>query len=161
MYGFVPSNALSSKKASVPSITGTISPKKDLTIVYRNLQYTTDSDKPLESVLTSTDGKSWLLEDGNGFIYEETDEYFHFRHQRTVFGSIHYYPNSDGWFTIQKPIQEGSKVGPSDSVLTIFDTYTTPADTFENVFVTQMGYYIAPGYGVIQFWDDAYAKEIK
>ena len=160
-YGFVPSNALSNKKASVPSITGPISPKKDLVITYRNLQFTSDSDKPLESVLTSTDGKSWLLEDGNGFIYEETDEYFRFRHQQNSNDYISYYPNSDGWYTIQKPIQEGSKVAPSDSVLTIFDTYTTPAGTFKNVFLTQMGYYIAPGYGVIQFWESAYAKEIK
>lgn len=161
MYGFVPSNALSSKKASVPSITGPISPKKDLTIVYHNLQFTSDSDKPLKSILTSTDGESWLLEDGNGFIYEETDAYFRFRHQQNSNGYISYYPNSDGWYTIQKPIQEGSKVDPSDSVLTIFDTYTTPAGTFKNVFLTQTGYYIAPGYGVIQFWEDAYAKEIK
>ena len=161
IYGFVPSNALSSKKASVPSITGPISPKKDLTIVYRNLHFTSHSDKSLESVLTSTGGKSWLLEDGNGFIYEESDNYFRFRHQHNSNDYISYYPNNDGWFTIQKPIQEGSKVDPNDSVLTIFDTYTTPAGTFKNVFLTQMGYYIAPGYGVIQFWDSAYATEIK
>ena len=160
-YGFVPSNALSNKKASVPSITGRISPKKDLTIVYHNLHFTSYSDKPLESVLTSIDGRSWLSEDGNGFIYEETDDYFRFRHQHNSNDYISYYPNNDGWYTIQKPIQEGSKVGLYDSVLTIFDTYTTPAGTFENVFLTQMGYYIAPGYGVIQFWESAYATEIK
>ena len=101
------------------------------------------------------------MKDGNGFIYEETDDYFRCRHQHNSFGYISYYPSNNGWFTIQKPIQEGSKVDPNDSVLTIFDTYTTPAGTFKNVFLTQMGYYIAPGYGVIQFWESAYATEIK
>ncbi|MGE7953277.1 hypothetical protein [Lysinibacillus xylanilyticus] len=159
IYGFVPSNALSTKKASVPSITGTISPKSDLTFIYHNLYYL---DKPLENILTSTDGKSWLLEDGNGFVYEETDKYFRFKHQHNSSGHyISYYPSNGGWFTIQKPIQEGSKIDPFGKVLTIFDTYTTPAGKFNNVFLTDYGYYIAPGYGVIQFWESAYATEIK
>jgi len=161
-YGFVPSNALSTKKANVPSITGTISPKKDLTFVYHNLyHYASNSSTPIENVLTSTDGKSWLLEDGNGFIYEETDKYFRFRHQIGSNDNFAYYPGENSWYSIQKPIKEGSKIEPYGKVLTIFSTYTTPAGTFKNVFVTDMGYFIAPGYGIIQFWDNAYATQIK
>lgn len=153
-YGFVPSKALSSKKANVPSITGTIAPKSDLTVTYHNLHFTPSMDQP--AVLTSNDGKSWMLDDGNGFVYEETDSYFRFKHQH---GSSSY--PGFGWYTIQKPIKEGSKIDSYGKVLTIFDTYKTPAGTFKNVFLTNMGYCIAPGYGVIQFWDSAYATEIK
>lgn len=161
-YGYVPSKALSHKKANVPSITGTISPKSNLTFNYHNLYHALHLDKPLESVLTSSDGKSWVLEDGNGFVYEETDKYFRFRHQHNTGGYISYYPSKpDSWYTIQKPIKEGSKIDEYGTVLTIFDTYTTPAGTFNNVFLTDMGYTIAPGYGIIQFWDSAYATEIK
>ena len=154
-YGFVPSKALSSKKANVPSITGTIAPKSELTVTYHNLHFTPSIDQP--TVLTSNDGKSWLAADGNGFFYEETDNYFRFKHHITHPG----YTSDYGWYTIQKPIKEGSKIDSYGKVLTIFDTYKTPAGTFKNVFLTDMGYYIAPGYGVIQFWDSAYATEIK
>lgn len=163
-FGYVSTKALSNKKANVPSITGTISPRQDLTVTYHNLYVAPHLDKPLVNVLTSNDGKSWVLEDGNGFVYEETDKYFRFRHQHNS-GSgnyITYYPSNPGsWYTIQKPIKEGSKIDAYGTVLTIFDTYKTPAGTFKNVFLTDMGYYIAPGYGVIQFWDSAYATEIR
>ena len=154
-YGFVPSKALSNKKANVPSITGTIAPKSDLTVTYHNLHFTSSMDQP--TVLTSNDGKSWLAEDGNGFFYEETENYFRFKHHITHPG----YTSDYGWYSLQKPIREGDKIDSHGKVLTIFDTYTTPAGTFKNVFLTNMGYYIAPGYGVIQFWDNAYATEIK
>ena len=159
-YGFVPSRALSTKKANVPSITGTIAPKSDLTFIYRNLSLPTYPHIPVEDILTSTDGKTWLLEDGNGFVYEETDSHFRFKHQHASNGYISNYPGY-GWYSLQKPIREGDKIDSHGKVLTIFDSFTTPAGTFKNVFYTDMGYYIAPGYGVIQFWDKAYVTEIK
>ncbi|QUG43645.1 hypothetical protein KD050_10670 [Psychrobacillus sp. INOP01] len=152
VYGYVPENSLSSKKATVPSISETISPTANLKITFNN-NFPRDQTEQAETTLTNNGEGGWTNSDGYGFLYEESDTAFRFQHQHT---------NDDyGWFEIQKPIKEGSPISRGGKVLTVYDTYTTPVGTFKNVFVTDFGYVIAPGYGVIQFFDSYYTTKIE
>lgn len=151
VYGYVPANSLSSKKATVPSITQTISPTVDLKITFNN-NFPSHQTEQAETTLTNNGEGGWTNSDEYGFLYEETDTTFRFLHQHS---------DNYGWFEIQKPIKEGSPISRGGKVLTVYDTYTTPAGTFKNAFVTDFGYVIAPGYGVIQFFDNYYATKIE
>ena len=143
-YGFIPTNAIRTTKATVPAITATIAPAKDFTFDFGTIGAKTNV------TFASTDGKTWAAKDRTFATYDETALTFSFRHESAATTT----------FTIKKPIKERSVIEPYGVVETIYSTYTTPAGTFNDVIVTDSGLYIAPGYGIIQDKSNSYMMPI-